>query len=222
MQLTGEVTIMAARNQVWAALNDPDVLARCIEGVETLTRVPGDNGDRFEGKMNAKVGPVRATFTGQVTLTDVVQPESYVLVGEGKGGVAGFAKGQAAVTLESVGPAETLLRYDVTSSVGGKLAQLGARLIEGTAKGYATSFFTRLKDELEAPAAPMATADTLASDVRAEVPSVRADAVRTPEIDFAIPDAVPSVPAPAGGVSPLVWGAALVVAVLAFLAWQWN
>ncbi len=94
MQLTGEVTITAAREAVWAALNDPDVLARCIEGVETLTRVASDAGDRFEGKMNAKVGPVRATFTGQVTLTDVVQPESYVLVGEGKGGVAGFRQGR--------------------------------------------------------------------------------------------------------------------------------
>ena len=206
MQLTGEVTIMAARDLVWAALNDPDVLARCIEGVEALTRVPGDDGDRFEGKMNAKVGPVRATFTGQVTLTDVVQPESYVLVGEGKGGVAGFAKGQAAVTLAAVGAHETLLRYDVTSSVGGKLAQLGARLIEGTAKGYATSFFARLKDELEADAPPVADAEveTMPTGVVAE----RVAAAPTS--------------APAGGLSPLVWGAALVVAVLAFLAWQWN
>ena len=214
MQLTGEVTIMAARDQVWAALNDPDVLARCIEGVEALTRVPGDDGDRFEGKMNAKVGPVRATFTGQVTLTDVVQPESYVLVGEGKGGVAGFAKGQAAVTLAAVGARETLLRYDVTSSVGGKLAQLGARLIEGTAKGYATSFFTRLKDELEAEVPPAGDAEVL---------TTAAPAVADAEAVSAAP-AVPAAPAPApaGGLSPLVWGAALVVAVLAFLAWQWN
>jgi carbon monoxide dehydrogenase subunit G len=205
MQLTGEVTIKAARERVWAALNDPDVLARCIEGVESLTRVAGDDGDRFEGKMNAKVGPVRATFTGQVTLRDVVKPESYVLVGEGKGGVAGFAKGQAAVTLAATGPDETSLRYDVSSSVGGKLAQLGARLIEGTAKGYATSFFTRLKDELEAPAAAMAAAE----------------AVATPDAGIVTPDAAPA-PAAAGGVSPLVWGAALVVAVLGFLVWQWN
>ena len=222
MQLTGEVTIAAARGRVWAALNDPEVLARCIEGVESLTRVASDAGDRLEGKMNAKVGPVRATFIGQVTLTDVVEPESYVLVGEGKGGVAGFAKGQAAVTLAATGADETLLRYDVTSSVGGKLAQLGARLIEGTAKGYATSFFTRLKDELEAPAAPMAAADALASHVRAEVSPVRAGAETAPDVDFAIPQAAPSTPKKTGGVSPLVWGAALVVAVLVFLAWQWN
>ncbi|MFZ4109248.1 MAG: CoxG family protein [Polymorphobacter sp.] len=203
MQLTGEVTIMAAREHVWAALNDPDMLARCIEGVESLTRVAGDDGDRFEGKMNAKVGPVRATFTGQVTLKDVVHPESYVLVGEGKGGVAGFAKGQAGVTLAATGPSETLLRYDVSSSVGGKLAQLGARLIEGTAKGYATSFFTRLKEALEAPAAAPTAIEPAA----------------TPDAGIAITDAAP---AAAGGVSPLIWSAALVAAVLGFLVWQWN
>jgi hypothetical protein len=212
MQLTGDVTIAAARAQVWAALNDPAVLARCIEGVESLTRVASDAGDRFEGKMNAKVGPVRATFIGQVTLTDVVEPESYVLVGEGKGGVAGFAKGQAAVTLAATGTNETLLRYDVTSSVGGKLAQLGARLIEGTAKGYATSFFARLKDELEAPAAAMAAAGAS--------PDARADAETT---DAAVAAAAPALPgSKAGGVSPLLWGAAVVAAVLVFLAWQWN
>jgi hypothetical protein len=103
-----------------------------------------------------------------------------------------------------------LLRYDVSSSVGGKLAQLGARLIEGTAKGYATSFFTRLKDELEAPAAAMTATDPAAA----------------PDAGIATPDAaaVPAAAAPAaaGGVSPLVWGAALVVAVVGFLVWQWN
>ena len=154
MDLQGEVSIAAPRDRVWAALNDPDVLARCIEGVESLSRVTGDDGERFEGKMNAKVGPVRATFTGHVTLADVVAPESYRLVGEGKGGVAGFAKGEAKVQLAETGPAETLLSYQVTSSVGGKLAQLGARLIEGTAKGMAESFFAKLKAEIETPAVP--------------------------------------------------------------------
>ena len=119
MELNGEVAIAASRQKVWTALNDPEVLARCIEGVETLTRVTDEAGERFEGKMNAKVGPVRATFTGQVTLTNVVEPESYVLVGEGKGGVAGFAKGEAAVRLAETAPGQTLLSYDVTSSVGG-------------------------------------------------------------------------------------------------------
>jgi carbon monoxide dehydrogenase subunit G len=197
MQLSGEVVIAAARPKVWAALNDPEVLARCIEGVETLTRVSGDAGERFEGKMNAKVGPVRATFTGQVTLTDVVAPERYVLVGEGKGGVAGFAKGEAAVTLTETGPNETLLAYDVKSSVGGKLAQLGARLIEGTAKGYAESFFAKLKAEVEGPAI---AEEAIAAP--AETPITLAP--------------------PANGLSPILWASILVAAVFVFLYWQWH
>lgn len=201
MQLTGEVTIAAARTRVWAALNDPEMLARCIEGVETLTRVADEKGERFEGKMNAKVGPVRATFTGQVSLTNVIEPESYVLVGEGKGGVAGFAKGEAAVRLAEPAPGQTILTYDVTSSVGGKLAQLGARLIEGTAKGYAESFFARLKAEVETPGA---VAEALPAAVATDAP----------------PAAAP--PASTGGISPLVWGGALVAAVLLFLVLQWR
>jgi carbon monoxide dehydrogenase subunit G len=202
MQLTGEVTIAAARSRVWAALNDPQVLARCIEGVETLTRVTDEKGERFEGKMNAKVGPVRATFTGQVSLTNVVEPESYVLVGEGKGGVAGFAKGEAAVRLAEQAPGQTQLSYDVTSSVGGKLAQLGARLIEGTAKGYAESFFAKLKAEVETP------------DAVAETPA--ADPAPT------VPPAPAATPAASGGIAPLIWGSALIAAVLLFLFLQWR
>lgn len=202
MQLTGEVKIAAARSRVWAALNDPQVLARCIEGVETLTRVADEKGERFEGKMNAKVGPVRATFTGQVSLTNVVEPESYVLVGEGKGGVAGFAKGEAAVRLAEPAPGQTQLSYDVTSSVGGKLAQLGARLIEGTAKGYAESFFAKLKAEVETP------------DAVAETPA--ADPAPT------VPPAPAATPAASGGIAPLIWGSALIAAVLLFLFLQWR
>ncbi len=210
MELSGNVTINAARDRVWAALNDPDVLARCIEGVETLTRVHGDAGERFEGKMNAKVGPVRATFTGQVTLTDVQAPERYVLVGEGKGGVAGFAKGEAAVQLAAPGPDTTELSYQVKSSVGGKLAQLGARLIEGTAKGYAESFFTRLKAELETP---VPASDAAAPDMLEPATTDALAASATPQ------STLPELPT---GVSPLVWGGGLVVLVLLFLLWQWG
>lgn len=205
MQLNGEVEIGATRDRVWAALNDPAVLARCIDGVEALERVAGPDGERFEGKMNARVGPVRASFAGHVALTDIVPPESYVLVGEGKGGVAGFAKGQAAVTLTEASPGVTKLAYAVTSSVGGKLAQLGARLIEGTAKAYAETFFTRLKDELENPQA------TDAQD---------APLTAAPEPAFTAPAAI--APTPSGGLSPYLWGGALVVAVLLFLIWQWR
>jgi hypothetical protein len=204
MDLNGEIGIAAPRARVWEALNDPAVLARCIEGVESLNRVAGDAGDRFEGTMNAKVGPVRAKFVGQVSLEDVVPPASYRLVGEGKGGVAGFAKGEAVVTLTETGPATTLLGYQVTSSVGGKLAQLGARLIEGTAKGLAESFFARLKAEVETP-------DT----------SVEADVVRQ-ELEMSpVAEGIPIMPA-ATGLPPYLWGGAVILAVLAFLLWQWR
>jgi uncharacterized protein len=195
MELNGQVTIAAPRPRVWAALNDPEVLARCIDGVESLARVEIDGIERFEGRMNARVGPVRASFAGHVALTQVNAPESYVLVGEGKGGVAGFAKGEAAVSLAEPAAGTTLLSYQVTSSVGGKLAQLGARLIEGAAKGYADSFFTRLKAEIEVPAVA------------------------------AVPEAAPEpppAPPPVTGVAPLVWGGGLVLAVVVFLVWQWR
>ncbi len=197
MELAGTVEIAASRETVWRALNDPAVLARCIDGVETLNRIEGEGDPRFEGKMNAKVGPVRATFTGQVTLTQIDAPARYVLVGEGKGGVAGHAKGEAEVTLAETGPSATQLAYKVTSSVGGKLAQLGARLIEGTARGYAETFFARLKAEVEAPAAP--------------VPDEAA--VEAPVLALVTEDA-------RSGLSPLVWGGVLVLAVIAFLVWR--
>ncbi len=194
MELTGTVAIAAARDAVWAALNDPAVLARCIDGVESLTRNETPSGEpKFDGKMNAKVGPVRASFTGQVTLTQIDAPHRYVLVGEGKGGVAGFAKGEAEVILVETGPLATELSYKVSSSVGGKLAQLGARLIEGTAKAYAETFFSRLKAELEAPV-------------------VESAAISEPETMVASSSS--------GGVSPWVWGGVLIVAVIAFLVWR--
>lgn len=219
MELSGDVIIAAPRTAVWAALNDPEVLARCIEGVESLARVDGADGTRFEGRMNARVGPVRATFTGAVTLTQVVAPESYVLVGEGKGGVAGFAKGEAAVTLTELGAASTGLAYAVTSSVGGKLAQLGARLIEGTAKGLATSFFTRLKAEIEV--APATVGPAVGPAV---APAVAPVSEAQPQPAAAGPSAVSvtAPPPPTTGLSPYVWGGGVILAVLAFLLWQWG
>lgn len=205
MELNGEMRIAAPRQTVWDALNDPAVLSRCIEGVETLERTADAEGrTRFDGKMNAKVGPVRATFAGGVTVTEPDPPHRYVLVGEGKGGVAGFAKGQAAVVLVDDGGA-TLLTYAVTSSVGGKLAQLGSRLIEGTAKAYATTFFERFKAEVEGP--PEATTESVTEP---DVAAVAAD-----------PQAIP-VAATSGGIPPLVWGGLLVLAVAALLIWQMS
>ena len=215
MELTGESRIAAPRQRVWDALNDPETLARCIEGVETLTRSEDDDGrTRFEGKMVAKVGPVRATFAGAVTVTEPESPRRYVLVGEGKGGVAGFAKGQAEVILADspdAGGSGTLLTYAVTSSVGGKLAQLGSRLIEGTAKGYAATFFERFKAEVEGPPAAVDSgiADTSVEARPADLAARTAD-----------PQAIPSTEGARAGLSPLLWGGALVVAVIALLVWQ--
>lgn len=216
MELNGETRIAAPRQAVWDALNDPAVLARCIEGVETLERTAdGEGRTRFEGKMNAKVGPVRATFAGGVTVTEPDPPHRYVLVGEGKGGVAGFAKGQAEVVLSEDGDG-TLLRYAVTSSVGGKLAQLGSRLIEGTAKAYAASFFTRFQAEVEGPPAVTDAGE-------ADTGMVEAAAATGPLADtIGDPQAVPAGEAARGGVPPLLWGGALVLAVAALLIWQMS
>lgn len=207
MNLQGSVIIAAPRPRVWEALNTPEVLARCIEGVERLERIAGPDGERLEGRMNAKVGPVRATFTGFVTLQDVVEGQSYRLVGEGKGGVAGFARGEADVTLTDQ-DGGTLLAYEVRSSVGGKLAQLGARLIEGTAKAYAEGFFARLKAEVEVTDTAPEPAQEAAPD-----PNPAQTAAQTPD----------QTPEPATrGLSPSVWAGLLILAVLGILAWQWN
>ncbi len=216
MEMTGETLIAAPRQSVWDALNDPAVLARCIEGVETLER--GEDGEgrtRFDGKMNAKVGPVRATFAGGVTVTEPEPPHRYVLVGEGKGGVAGFAKGQAEVVL-SEADGGTLLAYTVSSSVGGKLAQLGSRLIEGTAKAYAATFFERFKVEVEGP--PPASGAGAADTGMAEAAAATDEMTRT----GADPQAVPAVEAARGGLPPLVWGGLLVLAVAVLLIWQMS
>jgi uncharacterized protein len=199
MELSGSVEIAASRAALWAALNDPDVLARCIDGVETLTRQDGEV-PMFDGTMNARVGPVRAKFAGTVRLEDIVAPERYRLVGEGKGGVAGFAKGSADIALAELGPAMTRLDYVVKAQVGGKLAQLGARLIEGTAKQYADNFFTRLQAEVE----------TVAPAADPSGSAAAAPTAPTPE------------PAAQGGIPPIMWGATLIVATLAFLWWQWQ
>ena len=149
MEMSGQQRIAAARETVWAALNDPEVLKQCIPGCQELTK-EGDNA--FAAKVRAKVGPVSANFTGQVTLSDIVPPESYTISGEGKGGAAGFAKGGAKVSLAEDGDG-TLLSYDVDAKVGGKMAQLGGRLIDGTARKMADDFFSRFS-ELVAPAPP--------------------------------------------------------------------
>ena len=155
MEMHGTRQIAASREVVWAALNEPEVLKSAIPGCQELTGSPEEG---FEATVKQKVGPVSATFHGRVALSDVVPLTSYTITGEGKGGAAGFAKGSAAVALaDSEGG--TLLTYDVTANVGGKLAQLGSRLIDGFAKKMADSFFDNFRTAVEPPEAAPETAE---------------------------------------------------------------
>jgi uncharacterized protein len=151
MDMTGEYRIPASRDQVWAALNDPDTLKASLPGCETLEKI----SDReFAATVITKVGPVKAKFNGNVTLSNLNPPESYTISGEGKGGAAGFAKGGADVRLIEEGEV-TVLTYVAKADVGGKLAQLGSRLIDGTARKMADEFFSNLSQQV-APPAPAA------------------------------------------------------------------
>lgn len=137
MDMNGEYRIPAPRQRVWEALNDPATLGRCIPGCESIEKT-GQNA--MSAVVQAKVGPVSAKFTGDVTLEDIDPPNGYTIRGEGKGGVAGFAKGTARVALADDGDG-TLLTYTVDAQVGGKLAQVGARLVAGTVRKMADEFF---------------------------------------------------------------------------------
>ncbi len=156
MKMSGVQLLSERREAVWSALNDVDVLSRCIPGCESLTRA---EDDVLDAVATIKVGPVKARFRGRVTLSDIVPPESYVISGQGQGGAAGFAKGSASVTLEETDEG-TRLSYEVTASLGGRLAQLGARLIDAAAKKLADEFFANLASELgtaELPGEEIAT-----------------------------------------------------------------
>ncbi len=146
MDMTGERRIPAPRQAVWDALNDPEVLKASIPGCESLEKL---DDDQMKATASIKVGPISARFTGKVQLTDIDPPNGYRIGGEGQGGVAGFAKGGANVSLTDDG-AGTLLSYQVNAQVGGKLAQLGGRLIDATAKQMADAFFDRFSKQVQA------------------------------------------------------------------------
>jgi len=148
MMMTGEVQLPAAREVVWDKLNDIDVLKACIPGCEDLEK-NGDNGFIATSKM--KVGPISARFKGQVTLSDFDPPNGYKISGEGEGGVAGFAKGVAVVSLHDK-DGGTLLSYNVEAQIGGKLAQLGQRLVNSAAKKIADEFFAKFAEAVQASA----------------------------------------------------------------------
>ena len=140
MQMNDNQRIPASKEKVWAMLNDPAVLKQCIPGCESLEMT---SPTEMTATVVIKVGPVKASFGGKVTLSDLDPPNSYRISGEGSGGVAGFAKGGATVRLEAETAEVTVLHYDVDAQIGGKLAQLGSRLIDSTAKKLAGEFFTR-------------------------------------------------------------------------------
>ena len=153
MTMAGAVTLPAGRERVWAALNDPEMLKRSIPGCQELERT-SDTG--FSATAKISIGPVKATFKGNVALSNIDPPNGYTISGEGQGGVAGFAKGGAKVRLEPAESGGTLLNYDVEAQVGGKIAQLGGRLINGVAKKYADEFFANFAKALEAHGAASA------------------------------------------------------------------
>jgi carbon monoxide dehydrogenase subunit G len=147
MDMKGEYRISASQQAVWEALNDPETLKACIPGCETIEKT---SDTEMTATVKAKVGPVSAKFKGKVTLSDLNPPNSYRISGEGQGGPAGFGKGGATVTLEQVG-SETILRYDANALVGGKLAQIGARLVDGAAKKIANEFFSNFANHVGGP-----------------------------------------------------------------------
>ncbi|MGD1881057.1 MAG: CoxG family protein [Paracoccaceae bacterium] len=145
MELKDEIRIDAPKDEVYAALNNPDLLKQCIPGCEELIK---HSDTELEAKVVLKVGPVKARFSGNVTLNTEGAPDAFSLTGQGNGGAAGHAKGGADVTLTADGTA-TVLTYDAKADVGGKLAQLGSRLIQGTAKKLAAKFFASFADLME-------------------------------------------------------------------------
>lgn len=138
MKLADEIIINAPKDQVYAALNDPEVLKQCIPGCEELVK---HSDTELEAKVVLKVGPVKARFSGDVQLNTAGAPDAFSLTGQGNGGTAGHAKGGADVTLTADGPDKTILRYEAKAVIGGKLAQLGSRLVQSTAKKLAAKFF---------------------------------------------------------------------------------
>jgi carbon monoxide dehydrogenase subunit G len=147
LNMEGEERIEAPILKVWEALNDPAVLKGCIPGCQSLERT-GDN--EMAATVVVKIGPIKATFTGGVILSNLKPLSGYTIFGEGKGGVAGFAKGGADVTLAEDGPNTTILKYTAKADVGGKIAQLGSRLIESTSKKLAGQFFSTLNETVSA------------------------------------------------------------------------
>lgn len=167
MKIQAEQTIPATQQAVWQALNDPQVLKRCLSGCDVFELV-GDG--LYRVALQATVGPIRTRFTGKLQLSDLAPPEAYSLSFEGSGGVAGFGKGSARVRLEPV-PGGTRLTYEARAEVGGRLAQVGARLIDGVTQKMANDFFTRFARELSAAQALSGNGAAVAGEAAQRRPS---------------------------------------------------
>jgi carbon monoxide dehydrogenase subunit G len=214
MDMTGEYRITAARQKVWEALNDPTILQQCIPGCEEIQKL---SDVEWTAKVTAKVGPVKAKFGGKVTLSELDPPNGYKITGEGTGGAAGFAKGGAVVKLTDDADA-TRLAYTVQAQVGGKLAQIGSRLIDGASRKMADEFFSRFAEIVGgagAAAAAQVAAPVAEPEPVAVAPAASAAASATP---MAAPVAPPRPAAPEArrGLSPFVWviGLAAVLAII--------
>jgi hypothetical protein len=189
MDLSGEYRIPAPREAVWKALNDPEILKQSIPGCDEIQKL---SDTEMTAKVTARVGPVKASFAGKVTLSDLDPPNGYKISGEGQGGVAGFARGGADVRLKpDESGAGTILTYTANAAVGGKLAQIGSRLIEGAAKQTADQFFSKFAEVVGAAAAPAGAAQP-APPVATAAPAKR-------------------------GLSPVVWVAGLIAIIVILL-----
>jgi len=209
MDISGEYRISAPRERVWAGLNDPDTLKASIPGCESLDKI---SDTEFTARIAARIGPVSARFSGKVTLSDLDPPNGYRIAGEGQGGAAGFAKGAATVTLADDGASGPVLRYQADGSVGGKIAQIGSRLVKGAAQKTADDFFARFAEHVAGGAAPATTGadgEPAAGDVAAISPATIPAAQHPPVSDAAR----------GGGLSPIAWIGGLVVIVALLLAW---
>lgn len=199
MEMKGEYRITATREKVWEALNDPEILKQCIAGCEELEKT---SDTEFTARVHTRIGPVSAKFTGKVELSEIDPPNGYRISGEGQGGVAGFAQGGAGVKLTEDG-GETVLNYEANATVGGKLAQIGSRLIDATARKMANEFFGKFAEAVGGPA-------EAAEETDAETP-----AAETAPAETALAATTPAVPS--GGLSPAVWVGGLVALAVVVL-----
>jgi carbon monoxide dehydrogenase subunit G len=210
MDMTGEYRIAAPRQKVWEALNDVDILKQCIPGCETINKT---SPTEMTATVRAKVGPVSARFGGKVTLSDIDPPNGYRISGEGTGGPAGFAKGGATVKLVD-DEGGTKLSYVVDANVGGKLAQIGSRLIDATARQMAENFFAKFAEIVAAasaaPAAPGPAAPAAATPPEQAPVTAPLQGAAPPR-----PQALP--PKPSGRLSPAIWVTILAAAVILLL-----